>query len=123
MTETLVEIYRAESAVEASLIKAALEGEGIPADITGQRVAALEPNLGWANPWVVVAPGDAPRAAVVIRDFQTAKKPHDGVTVEQTTDQDTVREPFTSLKKAAIWTIWIGAILFASILLMRLMGL
>jgi Putative prokaryotic signal transducing protein len=75
MPETaFVEVYRAESGIDAHLMKAALENAGIPAHVTGELVAAMEPNLGWAVPRVLVATADAAKAAIVVRDVQTAQK-------------------------------------------------
>jgi hypothetical protein len=64
-----VEVYRAENGVEAHLFKAALEAAGISTLVTGESVAAMEPNLYWAAPRILVAPDRAEEAARVLREL------------------------------------------------------
>jgi hypothetical protein len=69
-----VEIYRAENAVTAHLLKGALEAEGIPTQITDESISALRgPNLWWASPRILVAEVDAAKAVAIIRDIETAR--------------------------------------------------
>jgi hypothetical protein len=65
----LVEVCRPENGAEAHMCKAALEAAGISARITGESVAALEPNLYWAAPRVLVAPAHAEEAARILREL------------------------------------------------------
>jgi hypothetical protein len=71
---TLVEIYRAENGVDAHIIRAALADAGIPAHITEQSVAALEPNIWWAAPKIFVAQVDASKAATILAGIEAARK-------------------------------------------------
>jgi len=70
-----VEIYRAENAVAAHLLKGALEAEGIPTQITDESISALRgPNpIWWASPRILVAEVDAAKAVAIIRDMETAR--------------------------------------------------
>jgi glycosyltransferase involved in cell wall biosynthesis len=68
-----VEVCRVENAVEAYLLKAALEASGIPAHVTEESSAALRPNLWWAAPRVLVPADRAEEAARTLRELRASK--------------------------------------------------
>ncbi|HEV8000648.1 MAG TPA: glycosyltransferase [Planctomycetaceae bacterium] len=76
----LVEVYRAAHGVDAHLVKASLEAAGIAAEVTGESVAAMEPNFWWAAPRVLVAPAQAREAERIIREHKETRPtpPNDG---------------------------------------------
>lgn len=74
--KSVVEIYRARDVVDAHIIKAALAAAGISSRISGENVAAAEPNLCWANPCVVADSADAPKAARLLSDIQESRGKH-----------------------------------------------
>ena len=69
----LVEVYRAAHGVDAHLVKTSLEAAGIAAVVTGESVAAMEPNFWWAAPRVLVAPAQAREAQRIIREHKEAR--------------------------------------------------
>jgi hypothetical protein len=70
-----VEIYRAANSLEAGLLKGALEEAGIPTRVTDESIAALYvPSIWWASPRVLVAEGDAAKAAVILRELEAARR-------------------------------------------------
>ncbi|HEV3298598.1 MAG TPA: glycosyltransferase [Planctomycetaceae bacterium] len=66
----LVEVCRPTNGVEAHLLKAALGSAGISAQVTGESVAAMEPNLWWAAPRLLVPPAQAEEAKRILREFK-----------------------------------------------------
>jgi GT2 family glycosyltransferase len=68
-----VEVCRAENGVEAHLLKAALESAGITAHVFGESVAAMEPNLWWAAPRVLVPPAQAEEAKRILRELKEGR--------------------------------------------------
>ncbi len=71
MSDTkLVEVYRALNSIDALLFQDALEAAGISARITEQSVAALDPNLWWAAPRILVAEADAAKAVAIVREVE-----------------------------------------------------
>ena len=79
----LVEVYRAENAIAATLIKNALEDAGIAAQITDDSVSAMYSwgtSPWWSSPRILVAEADAEKATVVLREIETTRanrKPDD----------------------------------------------
>jgi hypothetical protein len=70
-----VEVYRAENAVAAHLLKGTLEAAGIPTQITDESFAALRGlnPIWWASPRILVAEADAEKATTLIREIETAR--------------------------------------------------
>jgi hypothetical protein len=79
----LVEIYRAENAIAAALIKNALEDAGIAAHITDDSMSVMNAwgtSPWWSSPRILVAEADAEKAADVLHEIETARatrKPDD----------------------------------------------
>jgi Putative prokaryotic signal transducing protein len=79
----LIEVYRAENAIAATLIKNALEDAGIAAQITDDSVSAMYSwgtSPWWSSPRILVAEADAEKAAAILREIETARatrKPDD----------------------------------------------
>ncbi|MGL5096656.1 MAG: DUF2007 domain-containing protein [Planctomycetia bacterium] len=73
MSDELIELYRARSAVEAQLLHSRLEEAGVKAFVSGANTggAGGELNLGWStDPVVMVAAVDEAAAKQVVADFQ-----------------------------------------------------
>jgi hypothetical protein len=74
MAETrFVEVYRAENSIDAHLMKSALEGAGMSAQVTEEAMASMRPNLWWASPKLLVAETDAEKAIAIIRDIEASR--------------------------------------------------
>jgi len=72
----LVEVYRAENAIAANLIKNALEDAGIASRITDDSVSVMNSwglSPWWSSPRILVAETDAAKAAAVLREIETAR--------------------------------------------------
>jgi hypothetical protein len=72
----LVEVYRAENAIAATLIKNALEDAGIAAQVTDDSVSAMYScgtSPWWCSPRILVAEADAESAAAVLREIETGR--------------------------------------------------
>jgi hypothetical protein len=70
-----VEVFRAESAIAAHLLKARLESAGVPTKITDESwasLAGLNP-LWWESPRILVARRDIAKAGAVIRKFEAVR--------------------------------------------------
>jgi len=78
-----IEIYRAENAIAAALLKNALEDKGIAAHITDDSVSAMYScgtSPWWSSPRILVAEPDAEKAAAILREIETnraTRKPDD----------------------------------------------
>ncbi len=70
----LVTVYRPMNVVEAHLLKNALEGAGIRADISGETFAALEPNLWFAAAEIRVRSDQAEQAARILKELDETKR-------------------------------------------------
>jgi hypothetical protein len=73
-----VEVYRARDALHAQLLKNALEDAGIPVQVIGELVAAMDPGLWWASPRILVAEVDAAKAAAILHDIEKSHERRDG---------------------------------------------
>ncbi|MGE3313816.1 MAG: DUF2007 domain-containing protein [Planctomycetaceae bacterium] len=75
--QNLVEVFRARNAVEAHIVKSALEDAGIRARVTGEMLQGVlgEIPTGWATaPQVLVFEDDAARARELIQEQEELRR-------------------------------------------------
>jgi hypothetical protein len=73
----LVEVYWARDALQAQLLKYALEDAGIQVRVNGESVAATDPGLWWASVRILVAEDDAAKAVTILHDLEKSHEPRD----------------------------------------------
>jgi hypothetical protein len=69
MASKLITIAKYDDFIEASMAKQALEGEGIPAVVVGEKFSALYPGTSFAPILLQVNESDVEAAMEILEDF------------------------------------------------------